>query len=176
VRAVDDLNADRLVLGAEIAARHGRRAEVVGDTGHRERHLQLRIRDAFAGCGIEGAVGAGQAAHHALPGRRATGARHAGRDMDAAHAADARRGIGAAERGLEQFGILDRLDRLLPGLQIDEIRAPVGRRGPFGRRLLQPVALLAVDLPEALQPQSAEIVGAGADVEIHLGVRVDTRI
>ena len=98
-----ELDPVGLVLGAEVAAGDRGPARVVGGAAG-ERHRQARAGHQLAAVGIvvpgrRGVVDRGRVDDR-VEGGGAAGP-DAGRDLDAAHAAHARRGIGAAEAGLD---------------------------------------------------------------------------
>ncbi len=138
--------------------------------------MQLRVWFAQARVGVPGAVGRLDLLQRIRPCRGAIAAADARAQYDPPHQPHACRGIGPAERCLEQLGVLYGLDRLLPGHHIGKIGPAVGRRGAIGGRLLEPVDLLRVALAETFEAKTAEIERAGGDVEIEIAVRVDARI
>ena len=166
VRRVDQLDAERLVLGAEVAGRDRGRAQVADRPGgvvDGERGVDLALAGGIDDAGAAG----GPAVDHRLPRARAVGAGDARRHPHPPHRAQARRGVGAAQRDLEQLAVLDRRDRLLPRLDVDQVGAIDGQRRTIGRGLAEPVVLQREARGRRVpQAQAAEVERAGADVEV----------
>ena len=162
-----DLHPECLVVGAEKAGFCCGFARVVGNAGGIEADRQARRREDRAAVGIDGDAETAKSIIAVVGG--------VGRHMDAAHPAQPRRCVGAAEGAFQDLAVLGRRDALFPRFQPHEIVAravrEIARRGRRWQtaveRDLQPVALTEKFVSGlGSETPAAEIKRTGGDIEI----------